>query len=114
MKQRIRQEYYRVKELQERKVSPRMELFTYMENEIYQYCMTHAKENPFRQHLKYLYDLQELSPGEEQLYAGIGREFVSLIETTDMWNVYKMSILYSFYNHGKIRMAVTEQEVLAS
>ena len=25
-----------------------------------------------------------------------------------------MPILYSFYNHGKIRMAVTEQEVLAS
>ena len=60
------------------------------------------------------HDLQELSPEEEQLYAGIGREFVSLMETTDMQKVYKMPILYSFYNHGEIRMAVTEQEVLAS
>lgn len=114
MKQRIRQEYYRVKELLEGKVPTRMELFTYMEDEIYQYCMTHAKENPFRQYLEYLHDLQELSPEEEQLYAGIGREFVSLMETTDMQKVYKMPILYSFYNHGDIRMAVTEQEVLAS
>lgn len=113
MKQRIRQEYYRVKELQEGKVPTRMELFTYMEDEIYQYCMTHAKENPFRQYLEFLHDLQELSPEEEQLYAGIGREFVSLMETTDMQKVYKMPILYSFYNHGDIRMAVTEQEVLA-
>lgn len=114
MKQRIRQEYYRVKELLEGKVPTRMELFTYMEDEIYQYCMTHAKENPFRRYLEYLHDLQELSPEEEQLYAGIGREFVSLMETTDMQKVYKMPILYSLYNHGEIRMAVTEQEVLAS
>lgn len=112
-KQRIRQEYYRVKELLEGKVPTRMELFTYIEDEIYQYCMTHAKENPFRQYLEYLHDLQELSPEEERLYAGIGREFVSLMETTDMQKVYKMPILYSFYNHGDVRMAVTEQEVLA-
>lgn len=114
MKQRIRQEYYRVKELLEGKVPTRMELFTYMEDEIYQYCMMHAKENPFRRYLEYLHDLQELSPEEEQLYAGIGREFISIIETTDMQKVYKMPILYSFYNHGKVKMAVTEQEVLSS
>lgn len=114
MKQRIRQEFYRVKELLEGKVPTRMELFTYMEDEIYQYCMMHAKENPFRRYLEYLHDLRELSPEEEQLYAGIGREFVSLMETTDMQKVYKMPILYSFYNHGEVRMAVTEQEVLSS
>ena len=114
MKQRIRQEYYRIKELLEGKVPTRMELFTYMEDEIYQYCMMHAKENPFRRYLEYLHDLQELPLEEERLYAGIGREFISLMETTDMQKVYKMPILYSFYNHGRIRMAVTEQEVLES
>lgn len=114
MKQRIRQEYYRVKELLEGKVPTRMELFTYMEDEIYQYCMTHAKENPFRRYLEYLHDLEELSPEEEQLYAGMGREFVSLMETTDMQKVYKMPILYSFYNYGDIRLAVTDQDVLSS
>jgi len=114
MKQRIRQEFYRVKELLEGKVPTRMELFTYMEDEVYQYCMMHARENPFRRYLEYLHDLQELSPEEAQLYAGIGREFVSIMETTDMQKVYKMPILYSFYNHGDIRLAVTEQEVLRS
>lgn len=114
MRQRVRQEFYRVKELLEGKVPTRMELFTYMEDEIYQYCMTHARENPFRRYLEFLHDLQELSMEEKQLYAGIGREFVSLIETTDMQKVYKMPILYSFYNHGDIKLAVTDQDVLSS
>ena len=44
----------------------------------------------------------------------LGREFLQLIETTDMQKVYKMPILYSFYNHGNIRLAVTDEEVLES
>lgn len=91
-----------------------MELFTYMEDDIYQYCMRHAKENPFRRYLDFLYDLHELSETEEILYAGIGREFISVIETTDMQKVYKMPILYSFYNHGSIRLEVTDEEMLES
>ncbi len=113
-KGRIRKEYYRVKELLGERVPTRMELFTYMEDEIYQYCMTHARENPFRRYLDFLHDLGELSPEEERLYGGLGREFVSLMETTDMQKAYKMPILYSFFNHGDIRLAVTDQQVLAS
>lgn len=113
VRERIYQEYYRVKELLDGKVPTRMELFTYMEDDLYQYCLKHAKENPFRQYLKYLYDLKELSEDEEELYTGLGREFLALIETTDMTRVYKMPILYAFYNDGEIRLEVTEEEVLA-
>lgn len=114
VRERIQREYHRVKELLDGKVPTRMELFTYMDDDIYQYCIKHAKENPFRRYLDFLYDLQELSEPEEILYAGIGREFISLIETTDMQKVYKMPILYSFYNHGNIRLEVTDEEVLKS
>lgn len=114
VKEQINREYYRVKELLDGKVPTRMELFTYMDDEIYQYCVKHAKENPFRRYLDFLYDLHELSAEEETLYTGIGREFISVIETTDMQKVYKMPILYSFYNDGDIRLAVTEEEVLKS
>ena len=31
-----------------------------------------------------------------------------------MQKVYKMPILYSFYNHGELRMEVTEEQVLAA
>lgn len=114
VKERINKEFYRVKELLEGKVPTRMEFFTYMEAEIYDYCMKHSKDNPFRKYLEFLNDLNELSECEKQLYNSIGREFISIIETTDMQKVYKTPILYSFYNNGNIRLTVTEEEVLES
>ena len=114
VKERIKQEFYRVKELLDGKVPTRMELFTYMEDDIYQYCIKHAKENPFRRYMDFLNEMQELSEDENKVYSGIGREFLSLIETTDMQKVYKMPILYSFYNDGDVRLAVKEEEVLAA
>ena len=74
--------------------------------------MKHAKENPFRKYLEYLHSLQEFTEDEEILYNGIGREFLALLETTDMQKVYKMPILYSFYHNGDIRLAITDQDIL--
>lgn len=87
VKERINREYYRVKELLDGRVPTRMDLFTYMEDEVYQYCRKYAKENPFRHYLEYLHDLNELSTNERELYSGIGKEFLSLIETTDMTKI---------------------------
>ena len=113
VKERINQEYYRVKELLDGKIPTRMDLFTYMEHEVYQCCIKHTKENPFRHYLNYLHDLNELSEDEKELYAGIGKEFLMVMETTDMTKVYKMPVLYSFYNKGNILLEVTEAQVLA-
>jgi len=112
VKERIKQEFYRVKELLDGKVPTRIELFTYMDDDIYQYCIKHAKENPFRRYMDFLSEMQELSMDEEVVYSGMGREFLSLIETTDMQKVYKMPILYSFYNEGNVRLAVKDEDVL--
>lgn len=112
VKERIQKEFYRVKELLNGKIPTRMELFSYMDDEVYQYCMKHAKENPFRKYLEFLHSLEKLSKEEGILYAGIGREFLSLLETTDMQKVYKMPILYSFYHNGDIRRAVTDNDIL--
>lgn len=113
-KDRIKQEVFRVKELLDGKVPTRMELFTYMDDDIYQYCMKHAKENPFRRYIDFLNEMQLLSEKEKIVYSGIGREFLSLIETTDMQKVYKMPILYSFYNDGEIRLDVKDDDVLVA
>ena len=51
---------------------------------------------------------------ERELCAGIGREFVHLLETTDMTKVYKMPVLRAFYNDGQVRMAVSEEQLLTS
>ena len=109
----IREEYYRVKELLDGKVPTRIELFTYMQDEIYQLCMKYAKENPFQKYLIFLHELGELTLEQKQLYDGIGREFLTVLETTQMQKVYKMPVLYAFYNEGNVRMELTEEELLS-
>lgn len=111
VKERIRRAYGQVKEFLG-KVPSRMELFTHMDDAVYQLCIRRPAENPFRRYLEYLQELGELSAEEQRIYDGIGREFLALLETTDMQKSYKMPILAAFYNDGKVRSAVTEAEVL--
>ncbi len=110
----IRNEYYRVKNLLDKSPS-RLELFTYMDDDVYQLAMQHSKENSFKRYLDYKKELDELSEDELAFLKDIdGRDFIHLIETTNMTKVYKMPVLMAFYNHGDIRMEVTEQQLLAS
>lgn len=113
VKDQIRNEFYRVKDMLGKRPS-RIELFTYMDDDIYQMAITHAKENSFKRYLEYLKDLRELTSEEETFCQGIGREFISLIENTNMSKVYKMPVLMAFYNHGNVRLAVSEEELLES
>ena len=111
VKERIRSAYYHVKELLG-KVPNRMELFTYMDDAVYQLCLNRPAENPFRKYLEFLHELGELSVEEQRIFDGIGREFLALLETTDMQKSYKMPILASFYNDGDVKTAITEADVL--
>ena len=113
LKDKIVNEYFRVKDLLE-KAPSRMELFTYMEDDVYQMAVTHSKENPFKRYLDFKNSINELSDDEKEIYHGIGNEFISLIENTSMSKVYKMPVLRAFYNHGKVLMQVNEQQLLDS
>ena len=113
VRDQIRNEYYRVKELLGR-IPSRMDLFTYMDDDIYRVAITHSKDNPFKRYLDFRKELGELSEGENILYSGIGREFINLIENTNMSKVYKMPVLMAFYNHGNVRSQVSEEELLDS
>ena len=113
VRDQIRNEYYRVKEFLGR-IPSRMDLFTYMDDDIYRVAITHSKDNPFKRYLDFRKELGELSEGENILYSGIGREFINLIENTNMSKVYKMPVLMAFYNHGNIRSQVSEEELLNS
>ena len=113
IKDQIRNEYYRVKEFLGR-IPSRMDLFTYMDDDIYRVAITHSKDNPFKRYLDFRKELGELSEGENILYRGIGREFINLIENTNMSKVYKMPVLMAFYNHGNIRSQVSEEDLLDS
>ena len=113
VKDQIRNEYFRVKDLLGKRPS-RIELFTYMDDNIYQMAISHSKDNPFKRYLEYLNEMKQLNTEEERLYQGIGKEFINVIETTNMSKVYKMPVLMAFYNHGDIRMSVSEKELLES
>ena len=113
LRDRIFSEFYRVKELLGNTPS-RMELFTYMDDDVYQSAISNAKENPFKRYLEYRKQLGELTEDEELIYEGIGREFISLIENTSMTKVYKMPVLMAFCDNRQIRMSVTEEQLLAN
>lgn len=113
LKDQIINEYFRVKELLGWRPD-RMDLFTYMDDGIYEIAIAHSKDNPFKKYLEFLKELDELNQDEEVFYKGIGREFISLLENTSMSKVYKMPVLMAFYNHGNILMEVSEEQLLSS
>ena len=113
IREQIQKEYFRIRDLLQRRPT-RMDLITYMDDEIYQMAISHSKDNPFKRYLEFLCTLDDLEPDEKGLYQGIGREFINLIENTNMTRVYKMPVLMAFYNHGHIRMEVSNEELLIS
>ena len=107
----IRNEYQHVKEMLGH-VPSRMELFSRMDDSVYQLCRRTSKENPFRNYLDFLKKQNDLTLEQEELYQGIGKEFINLLEQTSMSKSYKMPILLAFYNDGMVRMEVTDDQVL--
>ena len=60
------------------------DLFTYMDDDIYRMAISHAMDNPFKDHPGFLRELGEFTEDEQSLCNGIGREFVHLLEATSM------------------------------
>ena len=113
IEERIDQEFFRIQDELDH-VPSRMELFTGMDDAIYTLCMAHRAKNPFPHYLEYLHRKHLLTIAEQRLYDGLGREFLDLISNTAMSRVYKMPVLYAFYNHGHPKMDITDEEALAA
>ena len=113
IKDQIDSEFFRIKD-QLDKIPTRIEFFTYVDDQIYELMIGHAKDNPLKNYIEYLNSFGLLTHEEKMLYQGIGREFINYIETTNMSKVYKMPVLLAFYNHGQIRNCVTEEQILKS
>ena len=111
--ERIRCEFLRVEELLGH-VPTRVELFTNMDGAVYACCLKNRAENPFKHYADFLHEQGKLRADEESWYHTIAREFLLEIETTLMTKIYKMPVLYAFYNHGDIRMDITEDQAMIS
>lgn len=93
----------------------RVELFTYMDDDVYQNIKSKNKSmDPFKNYLEYIKENDELSYDEEKLYNSRGREFINMIETTSMSKTYKMPVLLAFYNDGDIKMEISEDDIYKS
>lgn len=92
----------------------RVELFTYMDSEVYEGVKSKGKLNPFKNYLEFLKDNGELTQSEEELYNSRGRDFINMIECTAMSKTYKMPVLLAFYNDGNVKMGVNEEDIYRS
>lgn len=96
-------------------IPTRMELFSNMDDEIYDFCRAHRQYDPFRRYIDYRFQRGWLSEAEKKiLEAEPAKDFLEMISTTAMAKVYKMPILLCFYNNGHPRMEITDQQVLQS
>ena len=89
-----------------------MDLFTYMDDDIYQFTISHPKDNVFKDYLGFLRETGEINEAENFLVDGIAKEFLNVLETTNMTKVYKMPVLMAFYNNGNMRLDVTDAQLL--
>lgn len=113
IKEQIEREYFRIKENLGHRPS-RMDLFTYMDDDIYQFTISHPKDNVFKDYLGFLRETGEINEAENFLVDGIAKEFLNVLETTNMTKVYKMPVLMAFYNNGDMRLNVTDEQLLVS
>lgn len=111
LREQIYHEYCRIKDMLGERPS-RVDFFTYMDEDVYQKAVAHAKDNPFKNYLGFLKEHNELNEGEMALCNGIGYEFIKLIENTNMTKVYKMPVSQAIYNDSDIRMEVTNEEIV--
>lgn len=113
IKEQIVKEYFKIKENLGHRPS-RMDLFTYMDDDIYQFTISHPKDNVFKDYLGFLRETGEIDESESFLVDGIAKEFLNVLETTNMTKVYKMPVLMAFYNNGDMRINVTDEQLLVS
>ena len=79
-----------------------------MDDNIYETAIRHSKDNPFKKYLEFLNDIGELNQIEEEFYKGIGREFISLLEETQICQRYiRCLYLWQFYNNSNVLMEVS-------
>ena len=109
----VKEEYCRIKEELGHRPS-RVELITYIENDIYYKVKNAADKNPFRNYLEFLKDLEELEEDEAAIIGTKAGKFINMIENTSMSKTYKMPVLLTFYNDGKLKIRINEEDIYDS
>lgn len=107
---KIIEEYYRIKEYLGHTPS-RTEMFTYMDEDLYNNIKKKSKLNIFRDYISFLNKINEC---ENNLEDTLGHEFIKFIETTSMSKTYKLPVLLAFYNNGDMKLKIDDEDLYKS
>lgn len=107
------EEYYRIKHELKRRPT-RLDMYKYIDDNIYNNIRTKRKLNIFNDYLGFLNKLEELNEEENKFIGTKAHDFIIKIETTAMTKTYKMPLLLAFYNNGDFKLKVNEEEIYLS
>lgn len=111
--EKVKDEYFRIKE--DLAVKPlRLSMYTYLDESVYFAIRTKKDLNIFRDYLSFLDKIGELSENERELIGTKAHEFLREIENTGMTKMYKIPLLLAFYNNGKIKLTINEENIYES
>lgn len=113
IKDRIREEYFKIKDKVGTAPS-RLNMFTYMDQSVYEGMRRISKLNVFRDYLSFLGEMGDLTEEERAIIGTLAHEFIKTIENTSMTKTYKMPILLAFYNNGNIKLAIDDNDIYES
>ncbi|CDI48711.1 DEAD/DEAH box helicase family protein [Clostridium tetani] len=107
------EEYYRIKHELKRRPT-RLDMYKYIDDNIYNNIRTKSKINIFNDYLGFLNKLEELNEEENKFIGTKAHDFIVKIETTAMTKTYKMPLLLAFYNNRDFKLKVSEEEIYLS
>jgi hypothetical protein len=91
----------------------RVEMFKYMNNNLYQKIRSNSKTNIFRDYLGFLDEFGELSKEEKEIQE-IAGDFLNMLERTRMTKTYKIPLLKSFIRDNHISLKCSEGDIYKS
>ena len=103
-------EFYRIKEDLGHAPS-RVDMFTYMDEDLYLNIKSKSKFNIFKDYIKFLIDIGE---DNVDLVDTIAYDFIKFIENTSMSKTYKMPVLLAFYNNGQMKLEIDDEDLYKS
>lgn len=109
----IKEEYFNIK-IDLNKIPSRVNLFTYMDDDLYNNIKKKSKLNIFRDYIRFLDDINELNEDEKLFINTIGHDFIKFIETTSMSKTYKIPVFLAFYNNGNMKLRINDDDLYKS
>lgn len=109
----ILEEFYRIK-IDLGHAPSRVEMFTYMDEDLYYNMKNKSKINIFKDYTKFLKNNNEISEKEDELIGTFAHDFIKFIENTSMSKTYKIPVLLAFYNNGEMKLEIDDKDLYRS